>query len=60
MMMNQATMQATMVPVATSTFCSIISCGSSVTPLSTTLLCVKNIIHGAIVVPIMAMTSDTK
>ena len=45
-----------MVPETASTFCSNNS--SVVVPFSTTLLCVKNIIHGAIVVPIMAMTSD--
>ena len=55
-MMNHATRQAAMVPDTASIFCSKSSL--VVVPFSTTLLCVKNIIHGAIVVPIIAMTSD--
>ena len=57
-MMNHATKQAAMVPATTSTFCENKS--FTVRPFSTTLLWLKNIIHGAMVVPIMAMTSETK
>ena len=57
-MMNQATKQAAMVPETESTRCENKS--SLVRPFSTTLLWVKNIIHGAMVVPIMAMTSEMK
>ena len=57
-MMNQATRHAAMVPAITSTFCENRSFTD--TPFSTTLLWLKNIIHGAMVVPIIAMTSDTK
>ena len=47
-----------MVPATTSTFCEKKSFTD--TPFSTTLLWLKNIIQGAMVVPIMAMTSDMK
>ena len=57
-MMNQATTQAAMVPETASAFCEKRSLG--VRPFSTTLLCEKNIIQGAMVVPIMAMTSEMK
>ena len=57
-MMNQATRQAATVPDITSTFCEKKS--FTPTPFSTTLLCEKNIIQGAMVVPIIAMTSDMK
>ena len=57
-MMNHATRHAAMVPAITSTFCEKKS--FTPTPFSTTLLWAKNIIHGAMVVPIMAMTSETK
>ena len=47
-----------MVPAITSTFCENRS--FTPTPFSTTLLWLKNIIQGAMVVPIIAMTSDMK
>ncbi len=55
-MMNQATMQAAIVPETASTRWENRSL--VVRPFSTTLLWVKNIIQGAMVVPIMAMTSE--
>ena len=55
-MMNQATRHAAMVPAITSTFCENRSFTD--TPFSTTLLWLKNIIHGAMVVPIIAMTAN--
>ena len=57
-MMNQATMQAAMVPDTASTRWENRSL--VVRPFSTTLLWEKNIIQGAIVVPIMAMTREMK
>ena len=46
MMMNHATMHATMVPVVTSTFCSIISWAIVGHALVDHIACVENIIHG--------------
>ncbi len=57
-MMNQATMQAAIVPETASTRWENRSL--VVRPFSTTLLWVKNIIQGAMVVPIMAMTRAMK
>ena len=57
-MMNHATKQAATVPETTSTFC--VNSSSGLMPFSTTLLWLKNIIQGAMVVPIMDMTSETK
>lgn len=57
-MMNQATIQATTAPVTASIFWKNKS--FRVTPFSTTLLCVKNIIQGAIVVPTIATVSERK
>ena len=56
--MNHATKHAATVPETTSTFC--VNRSSGLTPFSTTLLWLKNIIHGAMVVPIIEMTSETK
>ena len=53
MMMNQATAQATIAPPMASMRSGPSS--SAVTPLSTTLFWVRNIIHGAMVVPTVAM-----
>ena len=47
-----------MVPETASTLSE--SASSMVEPFSTMLLCAKNIIQGAIVVPIMAMVSEMK
>ena len=54
-MMNHAMTHAAMVPDTASARCGSRSLG--VRPFSTTFDCAKNIIHGAMVVPIMAMTS---
>ena len=55
-MMNQAMMQATTAPVIASMRWKKRS--FTVTPFSTTLLCAKNIIQGAMVVPTMATVSE--
>ena len=57
-MMNHATKHAAMVPDTASTRCENRS--FTVRPFSTTLDCVKNIIHGAMVVPTIAMTREMK
>ena len=56
-MMNQAMAQAMMEPVAVSMRCSTMP--SSLTFLSTTLFCARKIIHGAMVVPMVATSSET-
>ena len=57
MMMNHAMAQAITEPVEVSMRCSTMSDSSAF--VSTTLFCAKKIIHGAIVVPMVATKSDT-
>ena len=57
MIIKPAMTSAAIEPLTVSIRCSTIS--SSPAFLSTTLFCAKKIIHGAMVVPIVATTSDT-
>ena len=57
MIIKPAMTSAASEPLTVSMRCSAIS--SSPAFLSTTLFCAKKIIHGAMVVPIVATTSDT-
>ena len=57
MMMNHAMAQAITEPVVVSMRCRTISDSSAF--LSTTLFCARKIIHGAMVVPIVATSSET-